>query len=406
MKSGRLLSIILAILLVSTLLSSCFLLPKQQSFDLSNIPNYSGEAYVAINDNKPSFSENEITTTAYEKYSELDFWGRCGVAIASCGKELMPATNEERESISSVTPSGWIQAEYDFISGRYLYNRCHLIGWQLTAENANEKNLIAGTRYLNIEGMLPFENMVADYIKETGNHVMYRVTPIYNGNDLLPCGVQMEGYSVEDKGEGISFNVYCYNVQPGVTIDYASGRSCRAGESLPSVPNDTDPSEEYNGIYILNTSSKKIHRSDCANAANISTENKEEFDGDLLVLFDEGYTYCGVCLKDAQIPESTPAQTPNETPSEIPPDTKPEPQPETKPNTQPENKPNTQPNTQPDTSPSTPSSSYVLNTDSKKIHYPSCYHAGRLSASKRQDYTGDISELLENGYTKCKVCFK
>ena len=372
MKSCRKLSIVAVILLVSTLLSSCFLLPQKQSFDLSNVPNYSGDPCVAINDNKPDFSEAEITTVAYEKYSELDFWGRCGVAEACCGKELMPKADEERESISSVTPSGWIQAEYDFISGRYLYNRCHLIGWQLTAENANEKNLIAGTRYLNIEGMLPFENMVADYIKETGNHVMYRVTPIYNGNDLLPCGVQMEGYSVEDNGEGISFNVYCYNVQPGVTIDYASGRSCKAGESLPSVPNETDPPEEYNGIYVLNTKSKKIHKSDCSNAASISADNKEEFDGDIAELFEKGYTYCGVCLKDAVVPEQTNKSTESDDDSSL----------------------------------STPITLYVLNVESKKIHYSTCYHAEKLSAEKREEYTGDISELLENGYTTCGTCFK
>lgn len=372
MKSCRLLSILLTILLVSTLLSSCFLLPQKQSFDLSNIPDYSGDPYVAINDNNPSFSEDEITTIAYEKYSELDFWGRCGVAEACCGKELMPKKDEERESISGVIPSGWIQAEYDFVSGRYLYNRCHLIGWQLTAENANEKNLITGTKYLNIEGMLPFENMIADYIKETGNHVMYRVTPIYNGNDLLPCGVQMEGYSVEDKGEGICFNVYCYNVQPGVTIDYASGRSCRAGEALPSVPSDTTPPEEYKGIYILNTKSKKIHRADCSNATDISTDNKAEFDGDLAELFDEGYTYCGVCLKDATVPESS-------------------------------NKPT---ESQSESTPSPEDTLYILNTNSKKIHYSSCYHSKNLSEEKREEYTGDISKLLENGYTTCGTCFK
>ena len=379
MKRCRNLSIIAFILLVSTLLSSCFLLPQEQSFDLSNIPNYSGDPYVKINDNKPSFSDSEITTTAFESYSNLDFWGRCGVAIACCGKELMPKANEERESISSVTPSGWVQAEYDFINGKYLYNRCHLIGWQLTAENANEKNLIAGTRYLNIEGMLPFENMVADYIKETGNHVMYRVTPIYNGNDLLPSGVQMEGYSVEDKGEGISFNVYCYNVQPGVTIDYASGRSCRAGESLPSATVESKPLESNS--YVLNTSSKKIHLPDCSKVTNLSNENKEEFSGDVSELLADGYTYCGICLKDAVAPETTI---------------------ESKSESQPKVTVETDPETQPELSEIT----YVLNTESKKIHYSTCYHAERISESKRKEHSGDISELLENGYTTCGTCFK
>lgn len=189
------------------------------------IPEYSGTAFTVINEGQPNFSGEELTDVAYEKYSELDSLGRCGIAVASCGKEIMPAENEKRGSISSVKPSGWVQAQYDCVNGKYLYNRSHLIGWQLSAENANNKNLIAGTRYMNTEGMLPFENMVADYIKETGNHVAYRVTPIFKGNNLVCSGVQMEAYSIEDEGEGICFNVYCYNVQPGVEIDYSTGSS-------------------------------------------------------------------------------------------------------------------------------------------------------------------------------------
>lgn len=188
---------------------------------LENIPAYSGEAYVAINNNKPFFTERDYTATSYETYSPLDGLGRCGPAEACVGQDLMPT--EARGSISSVKPSGWQVAKYDFVDGKYLYNRCHLIGYQLTAENANKQNLIAGTRYLNVTGMLPFENMVADYIHETGNHVLYRVTPMFSGTDLVAEGVLMEAWSVEDGGEGICFNVYCYNVQPGVTIDYATG---------------------------------------------------------------------------------------------------------------------------------------------------------------------------------------
>lgn len=188
---------------------------------LENIPAYSGEAYVAINNNKPFFTEADYTATSYETYSPLDGLGRCGPAEACVGQDLMPT--EERGSISSVKPSGWQVAKYDFVDGKYLYNRCHLIGYQLTAENANRQNLITGTRYLNVTGMLPFENMVADYIHETGNHVLYRVTPMFSGTDLVAEGVLMEAWSVEDSGEGICFNVYCYNVQPGVTIDYATG---------------------------------------------------------------------------------------------------------------------------------------------------------------------------------------
>ena len=188
---------------------------------LENIPAYSGEAYVAINGNQPFFTEEDMTSSSYETYSPLDGLGRCGVAEACVGQDLMPT--EERGSISSVKPTGWQVAKYDFVDGKYLYNRCHLIGYQLTAENANKQNLITGTRYLNVTGMLPFENMVADYIHETGNHVLYRVTPLFDGTDLVAQGVLMEALSVEDGGEGICFNVYCYNVQPGVTIDYATG---------------------------------------------------------------------------------------------------------------------------------------------------------------------------------------
>ena len=193
------------------------------STDISDLPVYSGEPYVPINDNIPAFSDSDFTTTSFEHYSELDSLGRCGVAFANVGQDLMPT--EERGSIGQVKPTGWHTVKYSHVDGQYLFNRCHLIGWQLTAENANKQNLITGTRYLNIEGMLPFENMVADYVKETGNHVLYRVTPVFEGSNLVASGVQMEAWSVEDDGEGICFNVYCYNVQPGVEFDYASGES-------------------------------------------------------------------------------------------------------------------------------------------------------------------------------------
>ena len=209
---------------------------KAQPVKLSEIPKFSGKAYAVINDNTPNFSIAELKTTGYETYSSLDSLGRTRVAIASVGKDTMPKSNEKRGSISKIKPSGWKQAKYDSISGGWLYNRCHLIGWQLSAENANKGNLITGTKYLNVSGMLPFENMVADYIDETENHVAYRITPIYEGNNLLASGVQMEAYSVEDNGEGICFNVYCYNVEPNITIDYATGNS--------SDPNATDSSDK------------------------------------------------------------------------------------------------------------------------------------------------------------------
>ena len=190
-------------------------------FDFSALPPYSGEPYISVCGGDPDFSEDEITSVSFEYYSELDALGRCGVCIASVGQDIMPT--EKRGSIGQVKPTGWHTVKYDFVDGKYLYNRCHLIGFQLTGENANKRNLITGTRYLIVEGRLPFENMVADYVKETGNHVMYRVTPIFVGDELLARGVHIEAESVEDGGDGIMFNVFCYNVQPGVVLDYATG---------------------------------------------------------------------------------------------------------------------------------------------------------------------------------------
>lgn len=195
---------------------------QQTTADLSaDLPEYTGEPYVVLNDNNPGFTEDDLTEEAFEMYSELDSLGRCGVAYANICVELMPT--EERGNISQIKPTGWHSVQYDFVDGKSLYNRCHLIGFQLAGENANDKNLITGTRYMNVEGMLPFENMVADYVKETKHHVLYRVTPVYEGENLVASGVQMEAMSVEDNGEGILLNVYVYNVQPGVEIDYATG---------------------------------------------------------------------------------------------------------------------------------------------------------------------------------------
>ena len=188
-----------------------------------DIPEYSGEPFLPVNENVPEFTDDERTAESYEYYSDLDWLGRCGETIANVGQDLMP--KEKRGSIGSVKPTGWHTVKYDNVQGKYLYNRCHLIGYQLSGENANRKNLITGTRYMNVEGMLPFENMVADYVKETGNHVLYRVTPIFDGDDLVAKGVQMEAESVEDGGKDISFNVFVYNVQPGINIDYNSGES-------------------------------------------------------------------------------------------------------------------------------------------------------------------------------------
>ena len=202
------------VFVLSLLLSSCALpMPSSSMISMDELPAYSDSAYVEIDGNQPYFTDaDKQETEAFEEYSDWDYLGRCGTAYAN-------------GSIGQVKPTGWHTVKYDCVDGKYLYNRCHLIGWQLTAENANKQNLITGTRYLNIEGMLPFENMVADYVKETGNHVLYRVTPVFEGSNLVASGVQIEAWSVEDDGEGICFNVYCYNVQPGVKIDYASGES-------------------------------------------------------------------------------------------------------------------------------------------------------------------------------------
>lgn len=265
----------------------------------SGIAAYSGKAYVVINNNQPNFSASELSTAGYEKYSELDSLGRCGVALASCGKDTMPGANEERGSISSIKPSGWVQAKYDGISGGYLWNRCHLIGWQLSAENANRKNLITGTRYMNVEGMLTFENMVADYIKETNHHVAYRVTPIYEGDNLVCSGVQIEAYSVEDGGEGICFNVYCYNVQPGITIDYATGNSSGPQSSTTSKPETTkaaesvtQPPAEQPGntdmVWIPKSGSKYHSRSSCSNMKNPTQVSRSE-------AISRGYGPCKKC---------------------------------------------------------------------------------------------------------------
>lgn len=259
-----------------------------QAISLEEIPEYSGEPYVELENNEPDFTEEQLEdTTSYESYSELDELDRCGTAEANIGQDLMPT--QERESISQVKPSGWLNKKYDQIDGGYLYNRCHLIGYQLTGENANEKNLITGTRYMNTEGMLPFENQVADYVEETGNHVLYRVTPVYEGDDLVASGVQMEAESVEDQGEGISFNVYVYNIQPGVEINYTTGDSYWEGEWA------VDLSEEQEQTYILNTNTHKYHKPSCPSAEKMKEENKETYTGTGAELQAEGYEPCGSC---------------------------------------------------------------------------------------------------------------
>lgn len=253
---------------------------------LEDVPAFSGAPYVELDGNQPAFSEAERTAESFETYSTLDELGRCGPAFACIGQDLMPT--QERESISQVRPTGWQNAEYDFVDGGYLYNRCHLIGFQLTGENANERNLITGTRYMNVEGMLPFENMVADYVKETGNHVLYRVTPVFEVEELVARGVQMEAWSVEDEGDGVCFNVYVYNSQPGVEIDYRTGESRAAGAESSAEPAQDE-------MYILNVRSKKFHRPDCASVDSMREENRETFHGSREALIEQGYAPCGSC---------------------------------------------------------------------------------------------------------------
>lgn len=256
---------------------------------IDEIGESDGETYITINNNEPSFTEEELTDKAYEYYSDLDELGRCGVAEACIGRELMPT--EERGAIGRIRPSGWQTVKYDFVDGKYLYNRCHLIGFQLTGENDNEKNLITGTRYMNVDGMLSFENMVAEYIEKTGNHVMYRVTPIFEGENLLAAGVEMEGYSVEDEGAGIRFHVFCYNIQPGVEIDYETGYSWAAdGEGIK-----TSSEEKSKEQYIINTSSEKFHKPACSSVDDIKAENKQEFYGKREELIQAGYEPCKRC---------------------------------------------------------------------------------------------------------------
>lgn len=286
------------VLVLSLLLSGCELgLPQENqqasavSVSLEEVPAYSGSPYVELGGNQPGFSLEERTTDSFETYSTLDALGRCGPAYACIGQDLMPT--EDRESISSVRPTGWVQAEYDFVEGGSLYNRCHLIGFQLTGENANEENLITGTRYMNVEGMLPFENMVADYIKETGNHVLYRAIPIFEGENLVASGVVMEAFSVEDEGEGVCFHVYVYNVQPGVEIDYATGESWETGDSASSALESQ--AEEQETDYVLNTSSKKFHRPDCPSVDSMSEKNRQEYHGTREELIAQGYEPCGSC---------------------------------------------------------------------------------------------------------------
>ena len=291
------------------------------AFNTADVLAYSGKPYTAVNNNEPYFTSDDLTTEAFENYSELDSLGRCGVAYANVCLETMPT--EKRGSISEVKPTGWHSVKYDNVDGKSLYNRCHLIGYQLTAENANQQNLITGTRYLNVDGMLPFENMVADYVKETDNHVLYRVMPIFTGDNLVADGVLMEGYSVEDEGDGICFCVYAYNVQPGITIDYATGDSWLSSEN-----GNSDSSSGGNSAVSQSAADKSGTQQ-----AAVQTES----------------------IKETSAPVSTGTE-------------------------------------------------YILNTNTKKFHYPSCSSVKQMKASNKKEYTGSRDDLIAQGYDPCKKC--
>lgn len=300
-------------------------------FTLADAAPYTSEAYTVVNGNQPYFSEADLTEESYEVYSPLDSLGRCGTAYANIGLDLMPTA--EREAIGQVKPTGWHTVKYSGIDGNYLYNRCHLIGYQLSGENANEENLITGTRYLNVQGMLPFENMVADYVKETGNHVLYRVTPVFEGDNLLASGVLMEAESVEDKGEAILFCVYVYNVQPGITIDYATGNSQLA-------PDTGLASEEAQGAQVPESGQQPAEPGAQEPAAE---------------------------PEPSQEPAAPPAETVSQ---EVP-----------------------------------QGSTYILNTNTKKFHIPSCSSVKQMKDSNKQEYTGSREDVISMGYDPCKRCY-
>lgn len=276
------------IMCLSFLLDGCVSYRYTYSpYQVKDLPAYSGEPYAELNGNIPHFGDEDYTDRSFEAYSELDYLGRCGFALAAVGRDIMP--ERERGAIGAVKPTGWHTVKYDCVDGKYLYNRCHLLGYQLTGENANERNLITGTRYMNTEGMLPFENMVAEYVRATDNHVLLRVTPVFEGENLLANGVVMEALSMEDGGAGICFNVYCYNVQPGIEIDYKTGDS-RENEQSGGAKAEVPQTE-----YILNTNTKKIHTPECESTDDIGEENKQRYLGRLTELTEKGYKVCKRC---------------------------------------------------------------------------------------------------------------
>lgn len=323
---------------------------SQNTFSIDEIASYSGQPYININNNIPYFSENDLTTESFEYYSDLDKFGRCGIAYASIGIDIMPT--EERGNIGQIKPTGWHTVKYnDIIDGNYLYNRCHLIGYQLAGENANEKNIITGTRYLNVQGMLPFENIVTDYVKETGNHVLYRVTPIFEEDNLLASGVLIEAESVEDKGNGILFCVYVYNVQPGITIDYASGESCLDEDIQVAQATQEEPAQ-----FVSETVTQEVTESQ-VQVEIPSVQKQSPVSNSEPVISSE---------PEPQVVESE-IQT-------------------------------VEPVLEPQ------SMIYILNTNTMKFHYPSCSSVDDMKEKNKQVFTGNRDDVISQGYIPCKRC--
>ena len=345
---------------------------QKEKITLSNLPVYSGEAYVELNNNVPNFGKSDLTTKTFEKYSELDDLGRCGVAYANVCEETMPT--EKRGNIGMIKPSGWQTVKYDNVDGKYLYNRCHLIGYQLTAENANEKNLITGTRYLNIEGMLPFENLVADYVEETDNHVLYRVTPIFKGDNLLASGVQMEAYSVEDKGKGVSFNVYCYNVQPDIVIDYSDGSSRLADGTIASITlNYKKYSLEVgqSKTFVATTSPESAAKSvkwysSNSKIATVSSSGKvtAKKAGTVTITAKTSNGLKATCKVTVKAKSGTAVTSGT----------------------------------------SSGNTTYILNTNTKKFHYPYCSSVKQMKDKNKKEVTCSRDEIIGMGYDPCKRC--
>ncbi len=338
-------------------------------FSLEDVAAYTDQAYVAVNDNQPYFSEYDLTGQSDEFYSELDGLGRCGTACARVGVDLMPT--EKRESISQVKPSGWQNAKYDNVDGKYLYNRCHLIGFQLSGENANEKNLITGTRYLNVDGMLPFENMIADYVKETENHVMYRVTPVFEGDNLVASGVLLEAQSVEDQGEDLQFCVYVYNVQPGITIDYATGASS-SGEQSPETASRSRAEEQNPETASPSRTGEQSPESESqlrTEEQNMESESPSRT-GEQSPEPESQFRTEEQNMESASRPQAEEPQSELEAAQESAPQ----------------------------------GTDYILNTSTKKFHDPTCGSVKQMKESNKQVYTGSRDEVIAQGYDPCKKC--